>query len=47
MRHVTLAEAFSWAYKHNILEDEPPSALPPQPDASLTRKVLTFALTAV
>ena len=47
LRHVTLAEAFSWAYTHYILEDEFPRVLPPPADASLTRQVLAHSLAAV
>ncbi|MGB0384702.1 MAG: hypothetical protein ACPGWR_07755 [Ardenticatenaceae bacterium] len=43
---VSLADAFSWAYAHFILEDEKPRLVPVDEKASLTRQVLQHALAA-
>jgi hypothetical protein len=44
---VSLAEAFSWAYTHFILEDEKPQPIPTEKLTSLTRQVLHHALVEV
>ena len=47
LTRVPLAEAFSWAYTHFILEDERPQIVSDDEPASLTRQVLQYALVAV
>lgn len=46
LTNVSLADAFSWAYAHFILEDEKPRLVPVDEKASLTRQVLQHALAA-
>ena len=47
LTQVPLAEAFSWAYTHFILEDERPQIVSDGESASLTRQVLQYALVGV
>ena len=44
LTQVSLAEAFSWAYAHFILEDESSHFAPSDEPISLTRQVLQHAL---
>ena len=47
LTQISLAEAFSWAYAHFILEDERPRLVSTDEPASLTRQVLQYALVGV
>ncbi len=47
LTRISLAEAFSWAYAHFILEDEKPRLVSAGEPASLTRQVLQYALAEV
>ena len=47
LMNVTLAEAFSWAYTHFVLEEIMPVAAANGAHASLTQQVLRHALVAV
>jgi hypothetical protein len=47
LTQISLAEAFSWAYAHFVLEDEQPLPGTNGEPASLTRQVLQHALAGV
>ena len=47
LTNVTLAEAFSWAYAHFVLEQIAPLTFANGMHASLTRQVLQHALVGV